>query len=422
MRQLSGVGGATRPGIVHRLDRDTSGAIVVAKTDAAHEALAAQFHDREVAKEYLAIVAGSPDRDADRVVASIGPHPSHREKMAIREDHPDSRPAETFFEVVERFPGFALVRAKPKTGRTHQIRLHLAHLRTARAVRPAVRRPVANYCRRAARNHATCDALAICPTMRCCSIGRRCMPTGLRLRIRLSGKPLEFEAPLAPDMERLLAALARNQVTPGDAMMGFMQEFKKFAVRGNVIDMAVGIVIGGAFTKIVTSLVTRGVHADHGVPDGEHGHLRLFNSAAAALPGRQPAAIGMGAVVQAIIEFMIVAFALFLVVRGDEPAPGPGVDRADSGGNAGGHLAAARDPRFARAVAEIHRSGLHGIPEVAAATTASPKRAPIRLRVPSVRGLMSSSPAAKPATSPRWRAQPVTRSNTCSFSFGNCVA
>ena len=127
--QLSGTGGVVRPGIVHRLDRDTSGVIVVAKTDAAHQALAEQFQNRTVAKEYLAIVAGSIDRDAERVDAPIGPHPSHREKMAIRPDHPEARPAETFFEVIERFRGFALMRARPKTGRTHQIRLHLMHLR-----------------------------------------------------------------------------------------------------------------------------------------------------------------------------------------------------------------------------------------------------------------------------------------------------
>ena len=128
-QQLSGVGGQVRPGIVHRLDRETSGVIVVAKNDAAHEALAKQFHDRLVQKEYVAIVSGRLDRDADRVNEPIGHHPTHREKMAIRPDHPDSRPAETFFEVLERFPGFALVRARPKTGRTHQIRVHLQHLR-----------------------------------------------------------------------------------------------------------------------------------------------------------------------------------------------------------------------------------------------------------------------------------------------------
>lgn len=126
--QLSATGGAARPGIVHRLDRDTSGAIVVAKTDEIHAALAGQFHDRTVEKEYLAIVAGRLDRDRDRVSQPIGPHPSSREKMALRADHPDSRAAETFYEVRERFPGFALVAAHPKTGRTHQIRLHLAHV------------------------------------------------------------------------------------------------------------------------------------------------------------------------------------------------------------------------------------------------------------------------------------------------------
>lgn len=124
---LSAAGGATRPGIVHRLDRDTSGVIVVARTDAAHASLAQQFHDRTVEKEYLAIVAGVPDWDAERVDAAICPHPTHREKMALRDDHPESRPAVTHFETIERFRGFALLRARPKTGRTHQIRLHAAH-------------------------------------------------------------------------------------------------------------------------------------------------------------------------------------------------------------------------------------------------------------------------------------------------------
>jgi 23S rRNA pseudouridine1911/1915/1917 synthase len=208
--ELSGIGGAARPGIVHRLDRDTSGAIVIAKTDAAHEALAAQFHDREVAKEYLAIVAGCPDRDADRVVAAIGPHPSHREKMALRDNHPDSRPAETFFEVVERFPGFALVRAKPKSGRTHQIRLHLMHLRT----------PV--LCDRLYGGRARITAGELrAITRRSCAMGQpdeavllsRQALHAHRLAVvhPLSGQPLEFEAPLPADIERLLAALRETR-------------------------------------------------------------------------------------------------------------------------------------------------------------------------------------------------------------------
>lgn len=127
-RQLSQVGGTERPGIVHRLDRDTSGVIVVAKTDPAHHALAKQFAERTTEKEYFAIVAGCPDRDRDVISQPIGVHPHQREKMAIRAGHPTSREAETFYEVIERFTGFAAVRAIPKTGRTHQIRVHLAHI------------------------------------------------------------------------------------------------------------------------------------------------------------------------------------------------------------------------------------------------------------------------------------------------------
>jgi 23S rRNA pseudouridine1911/1915/1917 synthase len=204
--ELSAVGGATRPGIVHRLDRDTSGAIVVAKTDAAHEALGGQFHDREVAKEYLAIVAGAPDHDADRVVAAIGPHPNHREKMAVREDHPDSRPAETFFQVLERFPGFALVRAQPKTGRTHQIRLHLAHLRT----------PVLCDKLYGGRSRITAGELRAITRRRCATglpdeatlLNRQALHAHrIAFAHPIDGTPLEFEAPLAADMQKMLLAL-----------------------------------------------------------------------------------------------------------------------------------------------------------------------------------------------------------------------
>ncbi len=127
--QLSDVGGPTRPGVVHRLDRDTSGVIVIAKTNVVHLALAAQFESRTIEKEYFAIVIGKIDFDRDVIRQPIGQHPYQRDKMAIRHDHSSTRDAETMYEVVERFDGFTAVRLVPKTGRTHQIRVHLAHLR-----------------------------------------------------------------------------------------------------------------------------------------------------------------------------------------------------------------------------------------------------------------------------------------------------
>lgn len=127
-KQLSDIGGPTRPGIIHRLDRDTSGVILVAKTNAVHLHLSEQFESRQVAKEYLAIVVGKMEFDRDIIRQPIGPHPYQRDKMAIRRDHPDSREAETFYEVTQRRGGFAAIRVEPKTGRTHQIRVHMAHI------------------------------------------------------------------------------------------------------------------------------------------------------------------------------------------------------------------------------------------------------------------------------------------------------
>ena len=125
---LSSAGGGNRPGIVHRLDRDTSGVILVAKHDEAHLKLAKQFELRTVEKEYLAICRGKIDRDRDTIKAPIGIHPYQREKMTIRADHSTSREATTFFEVIERLGRFVVIRVMPKTGRTHQIRVHLSHI------------------------------------------------------------------------------------------------------------------------------------------------------------------------------------------------------------------------------------------------------------------------------------------------------
>lgn len=127
-KNLSTMGGPQRPGIVHRLDRDTSGVILIAKTDQAHVGLAKQFADRVVEKEYFAICRGQFDLDRDWIREPIGQHPYQREKMAIRANHESSKTAETFIEVIDRYDKYVSVRAFPKTGRTHQIRVHLAHI------------------------------------------------------------------------------------------------------------------------------------------------------------------------------------------------------------------------------------------------------------------------------------------------------
>ncbi len=127
-QQLSDIGGPTRPGIIHRLDRDTSGVILVAKSNAVHMMLSEQFEQRLVRKEYFALTIGRLELDRDVISQPIGPHPYQRDKMAIRRDHPQSREAETRYEVVERFEAITSVKLQPKTGRTHQIRVHLDHV------------------------------------------------------------------------------------------------------------------------------------------------------------------------------------------------------------------------------------------------------------------------------------------------------
>jgi 23S rRNA pseudouridine1911/1915/1917 synthase len=124
-RDLSGIGGRLRPGIVHRLDRDTSGVLVVAKNDQAHRSLAAQFKAREVRKVYEALVWGSPGAAAGTVDRPIGRHPSARVRMAIV---PTGRPARSRWRVARRYGPVTLMEVEPETGRTHQIRVHLASL------------------------------------------------------------------------------------------------------------------------------------------------------------------------------------------------------------------------------------------------------------------------------------------------------
>lgn len=196
--ELSEYGGPTRPGIVHRLDRDTSGVILIAKTDAAHKRTAIQFEDREVSKEYFALTLGAPDKDRDLLDLPIGPHPYQREKMAIRRDHPAARPAQSFYEVQERFNGFAAVRILPKTGRTHQIRLHLASIDC----------PV--LCDRlyGGRARITRGDLTRSPTDDAVLLDRQALHASrLTIRHPVTDAELTFEAPLPADMQNTLTAL-----------------------------------------------------------------------------------------------------------------------------------------------------------------------------------------------------------------------
>jgi 23S rRNA pseudouridine1911/1915/1917 synthase len=196
--QLSTAGGPTRPGIVHRLDRDTSGVMVVAKTDQVHMHLARQFESRTVEKEYFAVCIGVPNCDRDLIDLPVGAHPDQREKMAIRRDHSTSREAQSFYEVAERFDGFSAIKVLPKTGRTHQIRLHLAsigcpvlcdRLYGGRAVitRGEISRDLSDA-------QVLLDRQAL--------HARR-----LRIRHPISGEPLELVAPLPADLVAVLAAL-----------------------------------------------------------------------------------------------------------------------------------------------------------------------------------------------------------------------
>jgi len=200
--QLSTAGGATRPGIVHRLDRDTSGVLVVAKSNQVHLALAQQFEKRTTEKEYFGIVRGVPDHDRDSITKPIGSHPHHRERMAIREGHSTSRTAHTFYEVTERFAGFAALRITPKTGRTHQIRVHLAHIGC-----PVV-------CDRFYGSHATIlrGELRRDREDEHVLLGRQALHAQrLKVTHPITQQPIQFEAPLPADILHLLEELRTSR-------------------------------------------------------------------------------------------------------------------------------------------------------------------------------------------------------------------
>ena len=200
-QQLSDVGGPARPGVVHRLDRETTGVIVIAKTNRAHFELSSQFEQRVTEKEYRAIVVGRVDRDRDLLDFPIGVHPYQREKMAIRSDHPTSREAQTFYEVLERFDGFASVRVMPKTGRTHQIRVHMAHIHC-----PVLcDRQYGGRCELTRGElHHTDDSAVL--------LKRHALHAySLKIRHPVTRTPLEFVAPLPNDMQSVLDELRASR-------------------------------------------------------------------------------------------------------------------------------------------------------------------------------------------------------------------
>ncbi|MHC4861105.1 MAG: RluA family pseudouridine synthase [Planctomycetota bacterium] len=183
--ELSSVQGQLRPGIVHRLDKDTTGVLLIAKTDLHHHYLARQFRERSLTKEYLAVAHGVVELDSDLISLPIGPDRYRTLRMAVR--HDIGRTSDTFYEVLERFPRHSYVRVRPKTGRTHQIRVHLS----------ALGHPI------------VADALYGGKSGGLEAIVDRQMLHAHRLTFRhpLSGEEVTFRAPIPEDMERLLEHL-----------------------------------------------------------------------------------------------------------------------------------------------------------------------------------------------------------------------
>ncbi len=191
-RNLPGIGGAERPGIVHRLDKDTTGVMVVAKTDRAHLALTRAFQWRKTGKTYLAVVYGVPDPPEGVVDAPIGRHPRDRKRMAVVAS---GRPARTLYRVAEAFEGAALLHCRLVTGRTHQVRVHMAHAGHALVGDPL-------YAGRQWRNMPEPAATA------CRTFPRQALHAWrLEFDHPATGERVAFEAPVPDDILQLLDIL-----------------------------------------------------------------------------------------------------------------------------------------------------------------------------------------------------------------------
>jgi len=199
---LSRENGTYRAGIVHRLDKDTSGVILIAKDDITHREVSNQFETRKVFKEYVAVTAGELDRDTDYIEARIKHHPHDREKMTVSHDPHDTtaKDALSYYEVLERFRGHTLVKVQPRTGRTHQIRVHLA----------SVGCPVLADRLYSGRDRVTLAELipGIALEQDEVLIGRQALHAfRLRFHHPRTNEWIEVEAPLPPDIRRLLDTL-----------------------------------------------------------------------------------------------------------------------------------------------------------------------------------------------------------------------
>ena len=198
-KDLSGIGGVVRPGIVHRLDKGTSGLLVVAKTDQAHLSLAKQIAQRVVTRKYLVIVWGLPEENSGKIEAPIARHRKQRKKMAV--DWQRGKKAVTRFSVLERFSLASYLSASLETGRTHQIRVHFSHVGHPVLGDPQYGGRTKALSRFGGEKRKEASRLL-------CLIDRPALHAAtLGFKHPISGEPLSFEAPLPDDILELLAAL-----------------------------------------------------------------------------------------------------------------------------------------------------------------------------------------------------------------------